>query len=100
MSPRAVTDPREFMFDVLLASNRLADGVLEADKKAAEGREFYDDEYFERLASTQLGVMQQRLNDAMTAVASIVIGAWEQAGQPTVPVERARTPRPVSRPPG
>lgn len=100
MSPRAVTDPREFMFDVLLASNRLADGVLEADKKAAEGREFYDDEYFERLATMQLGVMQQRLNDAMTAVASIVIGAWDQAGRPTVPVERARTPRPVSRPPG
>jgi hypothetical protein len=98
--PTPAADPRELMFDVLLASNRLADGVLEADKKAAEGREFYDDEYFARLATAQLGVLQQRLNDAMTAVASIIVGAWEQAGRPAVPVDRTRTLRPISRPRG
>ena len=31
------------MFETLLASNRAAANVLESDKKAAEGREFYDD---------------------------------------------------------
>ena len=98
--PTPVKDPREFMFEVLLASNRLADGVLEADKKAAQGREFYDDGYFDALAKEQLGVLQQRLNDAMTAVASIVVGAWEQAGRPAVAVERTRTLRPVNPPPG
>ena len=48
------------MFDVLLASNRLAAGVLEADQKAAEGREFYDDGYFEAFAAEQLAVLEQR----------------------------------------
>ena len=45
-----------FMFDVLLASNRLAAGVLAADRKAAAGREFYDDGYFEAFAREQLAV--------------------------------------------
>ena len=99
-APTPVTDPREFMFEVLLASNRLADGVLEADLKAVQGREFYDDVYFELLAKDQLGVMQKRLNDAMTAVASMIVGAWEQAGRPAVTVERVHTVRPVNRPRG
>ncbi len=99
-SPTPVKDPREFMFDVLLASNRLADAVLEADLKAVQGREFYDDVYFELLARDQLSVMQTRLNDAMTAVASIIVGAWEQAGRPAVPVERVRTVQPVKPPRG
>ncbi len=70
------------MFDVLLASNRLADGVLAADLKAAAGREFYDDGYFDVFAKEQFGVLQRRLNDSITAVASMIIGAWEQAGRP------------------
>lgn len=97
-SPPPVKDPREFMFEVLLASNRLADAVLEADLKAVQGREFYDDVYFELLAKDQLSVMQTRLNDAMTAVASVIVSAWEQAGRPAVPVERIRTVQPVKRP--
>ena len=98
--PQPVTDPRAFMFDVLLASNRLSDAVLEADRKAVVGREFYDDRYFEAFAKDQLSVVERRLNDAITAVASLVIGAWEQAGKPAVPVERTRTARPVARPRG
>ena len=98
--PTPVKDPRAFMFEVLLASNRLSDGVLEADKKAVAGREFYDDAYFDALAQHQSAVMQQRLNDAITAVASVIIGAWEQAGRPPLPPDRPRAPRPVNRPPG
>ena len=98
--PAPVKNPRDFMFDVLLVSNRLSDSVLEADGKAVQGREFYDDAYFDALAAQQVGVMQQRLNDAITAVASIVIGAWDQAGRPSLPPDRPRAPRPVNRPPG
>jgi len=96
--PQPVTDPRDLMFDVLLASNRLAERVLAADKKAAAGRSFYDAEYFEVLAKEQLPVLQQRLNDSITAVASVIVGAWTAAGRPAVPVERTRQPRPI-RPP-
>lgn len=97
-APKGVADPREFMFQALLASNRLAEGVLQADKKAVAGREFYDDAYFDVLKKEQFDVMQRRINDSITAVAAIVIGAWEQAGKPAVPVERARTPRAVRKP--
>jgi hypothetical protein len=99
-APSPVTDPREFMFQTLLRSHQLAEGVLQSDKKAAQSREFYDEGYFEVLASEQLSVLEARLNDSITAVAAMVIGAWEHAGRPAVPVERpVRQPRPI-RPPG
>ena len=98
-APTPIRDPREFIFDVLLASNRLAAGVLAADLKAVAGREFYDDGYFAIFATEQLGVMQRRLNDAISGVASMIIGAWEAAGRPAVPPEGPRKPRPVARPP-
>jgi hypothetical protein len=96
--PKPVSDPRTFMFDVLLASNRLAGGVLEADAKASAGREFYDDGYFSVFAKEQLGVLQQRINDSITAVASVIVGAWEQAGRPKIPAERTRQPRRIPPP--
>jgi hypothetical protein len=99
-APTGIADPREFMFQTLLTSNQLAEGVLQSDKKAAQGRAFYDEGYFEVLAAEQLSVLERRLNDSITAVAAIVTGAWEQAGRPAVPVERpTRQPRPI-RPPG
>ena len=97
--PAPVKDPREFMFQVLLESNKLAEGVLAADKKAVAGREFYDDVYFEALAKEQFSVLQKRINDSITAVASMIISAWEAAGRPALPADGARAPRPVTRPP-
>jgi hypothetical protein len=46
-----VSKPRDFMFDALLASNRMTAGVLAADQAAATGREFYDDQYFAAFAT-------------------------------------------------
>lgn len=97
-APRGVANPRDFMFDVLLASNREVAGVLAADRKATEGREFYDDAYFEAFAAGTRSVLERRLNDAITAVAAVVIGAWEQAGRPVVPAAMTRTPRRIPRP--
>jgi hypothetical protein len=92
-----VANPRQFMFDTLLASNRLAAAVLAADLEAAAGREFYDDEYFAAFARAQLPVVEQRMNASITAVASMIAGAWEQAGRPAVPTELPRTPRRIRR---
>jgi hypothetical protein len=104
MAPAPVKDPREFMFQVLLDSNQLAEGVLAADRKAVTGRDFYDDAYFEAFAKDQFPTLEKRINDSITAAASMIIGAWEAAGRPSVPPERPRTPRPVKpaapRPPG
>jgi hypothetical protein len=93
-----VMNPRNFMFDVLLASNRDAPNVLDSDRKAVEGRQFYDDAYFEAFGKGTLSVLERRLNASIAAVASAITGAWEQAGKPSVPAELPRTPQPIRRP--
>jgi hypothetical protein len=98
--PKPTSDPRGFIFDVLLASNQLADDVLEADRLAATGREFYDDGYFAVFEKEQFHTLEKRINDSISAVASLIIGAWEAAGRPAIPPDRPRTPRPIPRPKG
>lgn len=95
---KPVTNPRDFMFETLLASNRAAANVLESDLKAVEGREFYDDQYFEMFAKGTLPVLERRLNDSIAAVVAMIAGAWEQAGKPAIPAEASRTPRRIRRP--
>src|SRR5688572_17030026 len=95
---KPVTVPRDAMFDVLLASNRLAPNVLESDRNAAEGREFYDDAYFDAFASGTISALERRLNDSISAVASFIVGAWETAGKPAIPTDNERTPRRIRRP--
>jgi hypothetical protein len=101
IAPPAVTpvsNPRDFMFDVLLASNRDVANVLESDRKAAEGREFYDDAYFDAFGKGTLPVLERRLNASIAAAAAAITGAWEQAGRPAIPMESPRTPRRIRRP--
>ena len=91
---KPVTDPRDFMFDVLLASNREAADVLEADREAASGRESYDDGYFAAFGRRTLPVMERRLNEADRRCRRDDhrrVGAGWQAGR--CPTELARTPR-------
>jgi hypothetical protein len=95
---KPILNPRDFMFETLLVSNRAAVNVLESDRKAVEGREFYDDAYFEAFRAGTMPVLEKRLNESIAAVAAMIAGAWEQAGRPAVPTEMPRTPRPVRRP--
>ena len=96
---KPVSNPRDFMFETLLTSSRSVANVLDSDKKAAEGREFYDDAYFDTLAKGTLPTLEKRLNDSIAAVAGVIIGAWEQAGRPALPTGREpRTPRRIRRP--
>ena len=101
IAPVAITpvaNPRDFMFDTLLASNRAAANVLESDQKATAGREFYDDAYFAAFAGGTLPTLEKRLNESIASVAAVITGAWEQAGKPAVPAELPRTPAPIRRP--
>lgn len=95
---KPVSVPRDVMFEVLLASHRATANVFESDRKAAAGREFYDDAYFEALSAGTLGTLERRLNEAISSVASFIVGAWEAAGKPAIPKEASRTPRPIRRP--
>ncbi len=83
--PRAITNPREAAFDALLASYRLVDSVLKADRDANGGKNTYDNAYFEKFFANARAVLEQRLADSITATAGVIVGAWEQAGRPTLP---------------
>jgi hypothetical protein len=89
-APTPITDPREVSFQVLLDSYQLVDGILQADKKASAGKETYDDDYYETFFSAVKPVLERRLSEAISATASLIIGAWEGAGRPAVPIEESR----------
>ena len=97
-----VADPRAAMFQILLDSNRLAEPVLAADRRASTGREHYDDQYFEAFRQEIWPVLDQRVADSIAATAAFITGAWERAGRPAVPVtltrQLRRVPKPASPP--
>ncbi len=91
---KTIQHERDFIFETLLESVQLADDVLAADKEAIGNRDVYDDRYFETLFARTRPVMEKRLNDAITAVASIITSAWEQAGKPPLSATPpSRTPQ-------
>jgi hypothetical protein len=96
-APTPVSDPRDAAFAVLLDSYRLVDAVLKADKEAASGRQTYDDEYFERFFAGVRPILERRLSEAISATAGMIIGAWQQAGRPTLRVSEARPVEKVGR---
>jgi hypothetical protein len=88
--PAAMTAPRDVAFEALLASYQLVPPILEADTAAIGSKDSYDDEYFEKFFGRVKSLLEQRLADAITATASAIVGAWEQAGKPVVKLEGAR----------
>ena len=79
---KPIGNPRDAAFETLLSGNRLVPAILAADKAAVAGREFYDDDYFEKFFTGVKGVLEQRLAESISATASLIVGAWEQAGRP------------------
>ena len=99
-TPRpAVLDPRPAMFQILLDSNRLAEPMLAADRRAATGREYYDDGFYEAFKIDALPVVDRRIADSTAATAAFITGAWERAGKPAVPLILTRGPRRVPKAP-
>ena len=100
VAPRPISpvpNPRDFIFDALIASFPLTETVLAADKAALGNREVYDDEYFTLFFGKVRPILERRLADAITASASLITAAWAEAGRPAVPLTTARTPRKVRR---
>jgi hypothetical protein len=92
--PKAIANPRDESFRVLLDSYQLVDAILQADTQAVAGKETYDDDYYERLFMAVKPVLDRRLSEAISATASLIIGAWEAAGRPAVALEE---PRPIEK---
>jgi len=92
-APTPFMSPRDFAFDVLLASFPDVDAVLKADKEAIGAGDTYDDAYFEAFFSRVKPLLEQRLSAAITATAAVIVTAWEQAGKPSLAINPKREPR-------
>lgn len=93
-APRPIFDTRDAMFEALASGAALVDGLLEADRRAAEGRAEYDDAYYDLLFAAARPVLERRMSEAITAVAGVILGAWEEAGRPDL---TATPPRPAQK---
>ena len=92
-----VGSTRDLAFDSLVQSFGQVQAILDADKAAVAGRETYDDVYFAAFYAQVKPILERRLADSITAVASAISSAWEQAGRPALPLEYTRPLRPVRR---
>ena len=96
--PVPIRNPRDTAFDVLLASYKLVDGILAADREAVAGKDVYDDGYFESFFIKVKPVLERRLGEAASATAGLIIGAWELAGKPAPTIKAARPIQKVKKP--
>jgi len=92
-----VTEPRDAAFDALLASFKLVDPILKADREAAGGRDKYDDAYFENFFVKVKPILEERLSSAISMTAGVIAGAWAQAGRPAVRLNEARPTQSIDR---
>jgi hypothetical protein len=87
-----VRNARDFLFDRLLESVQLVPVVLELDREAIGARQLYDETYFSAFFESTRPILERRLAEAISAVAAVIAGAWENAGRPAVPVDLSPPP--------
>ena len=93
-----IANPREFIFAALISGFPLVQQVLDADTEAVAGREVYDDPYFGIMIRKVQPILERRLSESITGVASMITAAWVEAGRVPVPVNAPpRPPRKVRR---
>ena len=89
--------PTDRISDILLTSHKLVERVLQADRSAANGREMYDNDYFDEFFEKVRPILEQRLAEASTATAALITSAWKEAGRPTVALVPARPVQKINR---
>ena len=94
---RPITSMREFIFETLVSSESLVSRILDADRRGTTGRETYDDGYFTLLLDGTRPILEQRLSEAASHVASAIVSAWTAAGSPALPLKGPRPPAPIRR---
>jgi hypothetical protein len=100
----SVAGVRDFAFDAALDAYQLVPRILDADKEAVGSTRQYDDRYFEAFFTKVKPVVDRQLSRSATAVASLLVAAWDQAGRPPLttagqrPVRHRRSGADVRRP--
>jgi hypothetical protein len=100
ITPRPVAlikAPREAMFETLTESYPHVQPILEADRWAVTNRDLYDDGYFGMFFGRVRPILEKRLSDSITAVASMITSAWTEAGSPALPLQVQRPAKTVRR---
>lgn len=92
-----VGNVRDFIFSRLIEGEALVGHILTADRAATKGRELYDDGYFRVFQKGAGEVVERRLSEAASAVASVIVAAWKEGGSPAMPAKSARPPAPIRR---
>lgn len=93
---QSIGGAREFMFATLADSFQLSDDVLAADRAAIAGRDEYDDAYFDAFLAKIQPVLERRVSQAISGVASVISAAWIEAGKPALPADAPpRAPKKV-----
>jgi len=95
---RSVTSMRDYIFETVLASHQLVPQILAADRAAIGDKDSYDAEYFEKFLTGVRPVLEQQLAAAITITASVIAGAWEQAGRPVLTLQAVRPLQKVKKP--
>lgn len=93
-----ISNVRDAAFDDLLASYLLVDPILKADTQALGSSDTYTDAYFEKFFAAVKPMLERQLSAAITATASVIVSAWDQAGRPTLRMTEARPPEKVRSP--
>ena len=92
-----IASAREFMFDTLTESFPLVQPILDADRRAVGNKDVYDDGYYGTFFAKVRPIVERRLADSITAVASMITAAWVEAGRPPLPLQVPKTHRKVRR---
>lgn len=94
---RPILNMREFIFETLVSGEAMVPRILDADRRGTAGRDSYDDGYFKILFDGTRPIVEQRLNEAASHVASAIVSAWTAAGRPALPLKGTRPPAPIRR---
>jgi hypothetical protein len=83
---KPIPNVRDFIFDTLLDSFEEVETVLAADREAIDDRLLYDDRYYDAFLVRVKPVLERRIGQAISGVASVIASEWEAAGRPALPV--------------
>jgi hypothetical protein len=88
-----IKNPRDFIFDAVLAGTQLVPPILKSDLEAIGTRDEYDDAYYAAFFKANRAVLERRLNESIAASAAMIAGAWEAAGKRGVPLSPRALPQ-------
>lgn len=97
VSIRPIANPKDDIFARLVEGHGLVPTILDADRRAIAGRELYDDGYYKIFLGGVRPIVERRLSEAASTLASMIVAAWTEAGKPPLPVRGPTRPGRIGR---